>query len=72
MKRLISIASVTAALLLGGCGNDDDGGGTNSANASGGFVAAVRAVLGQDADTEPTAVDGIDTAIDDAAEPETL
>lgn len=72
MKHVISIAAVTAVLLLSGCGgNNDGGGGTNSANASGGFIAAVRTTLGQDADAEPAAVDG-GNVIDDSAEPETL
>lgn len=71
MKRLMSIAGVTAALLLGGCGSNGGGGGANSANGGSGFVAAVRATLGQDADAEPTEVDG-GNAIDDSTEPETL
>lgn len=71
MKHVISIAAVTAVLLLSGCGGNNDGGGTNSANASGGFIAAVCTTLGQDADAEPAAVDG-GNVIDDSAEPETL
>ena len=72
MKHVISLATVTAVLLLGGCGGSDDGGGgANSAVTGGDFVAEVRTTLGQEADAEPAAVDG-GNAIDDSAEPETL